>query len=175
MLAFKPFIRITILSLILTLLLIFLGVKYHWGDHLQTDSDTSIVLSIPDNNHIKTKTTLISTNNRNLFEPKIIKGNQNNSLLASMNKEQITEHCINLLSKEIKDSLSLELATVNCVVSNYQETFQNSNTELAIGINNTKSLFQQQCTHLYNKSSQYSILEKKLLIGICTSDRLNRS
>ena len=92
-----------------------------------------------------------------------------------MNKEQITEHCINLLSQSIKDTLTLELATVNCVVSNFQETFQNINSEPVKESINKKRVLQEQCRLEYNRSPQYSLLEKQLLIGICISDNLNRN
>ena len=98
------------------------------------------------------------------------------SLLDSMNKEQIAEQCLNLLRKEIKDPLILELATVNRVVNNHQETFQNAkelNDDIELRINKKKQLFNQQCRNKYKQSSQYSILEKQILEGICVSDKLN--
>jgi len=176
MLALKPIIRITILSVILTSLLIYLGVKYHWGDHLKINSDASIELSIPDKKDINTNIDVILTKNSNSFNPKIINKNTTNTLLDSMNKEQIAEQCLNLLRKEIKDPLILELATVNCVVSNHQETFQNAkelNDDTELRINKKKQLFNQQCRNKYKQSSQYSILEKQILESICVSDKLN--
>ena len=89
--------------------------------------------------------------------------------------KQITEHCSNLLSQNIKDALTLELATVNCVVSNFQETFQNINNDSETKNLSKKRSVQEQCRLQYNKSPQYSLLEKQLLIGICISDALNRT
>jgi len=176
MLALKPFIRISILSIILTSLLIYFGVRYHWGNHFHTKSDVSIELTLSDNKLLNTNINVVVANNSNLFNPEIIKNNKINTLLESMNKEQITEQCINLLSKELKDPLTLELATVNCVVSNHQEIFQNAkelNDDLEVGFNKKKLLFSQQCSNQYKQSQQYSILEKQLLLGICVSDKLN--
>ena len=162
--------------MILTSLLIYLGVKYHWGDHLKTVPDASIELSIPDKKLTDINIQIVEGNNSNFFDPEIVLNNTDSTLITSMNKEQITEHCINLLSKGLKDPLTLELATVNCVVSNYQPTFQNSkklNNDLEAGLKKKKLLFNQQCKQQYNQSSQNSMLEKQLLVGICVSDKLN--
>lgn len=176
MLALKPFIRITILSIILTFLLIYLGIKYHWVDHFKTNSDGSIELSLPDKKIVEPNVNADQANNSNLFDPEIIKNNTSDTVLISMNKEQITEHCINLMSKELKDPLLLELATVNCVMSNHQETFQEKkelSNNLKVKMNKNKLLFNQQCRNTFNQNTQASALEKQLLVGICVSDKLS--
>ncbi len=136
----------------------------------------SIELSIPDKIITSVNIQTAEENNSNSFNPEIVKNNTDSTLLISMNKGQITEHCINLLSKDLKDDLTLELATVNCVVSNFQQTFQNSrkhNNDLEAGLKKKRLLFNQQCKQQYNQSSQNSMLEKQLLMGICVSDKLN--
>ena len=176
MLAFKPFLRISILSIILTFLMIYLGVKYHWGDHFKKTSPISMELDIPAQNDAANNNRVVSNNDANSFDPKIVQGSSASSLIDSMNKEQINEYCINLLSKELKDTLSLELASVNCVLSNFQETFQNSNVQNnhnEVEIQNKKSLFKQECDQELTQSKKYTAIEKQLLIGICVSDRLN--
>lgn len=175
MLTLKPFIRITLLSLMLASLLIYLGIQYHWGDKLKETHDTSVELSLPDNKIVSTNDDVV-TDNSNLFNPEIVINNSADTFLSSMNKEQIAEQCLNLLSKELKEPLALELATVNCVMSNHQETFQNSqelNEKLKQEINNKKLLFSQQCKNQLKQTTQYSLLEKQLLLGICISDRFN--
>ncbi|MEH6455437.1 MAG: hypothetical protein V7749_03890 [Cocleimonas sp.] len=177
MFTLKPFIRITLLSLMLASLLIYLGIQYHWGDKLKETPKTSIEISLPDNKTVITDDVVV-INNSNLFNPEIVINNSKDTLLSSMNKEQIAEQCLNLLSKELKEPLTLELATVNCVMSNHQETFQNSkefNNQLKQEINNKKQLFSQECKNRLNQTSQYSLLENQLLLGICISDRLNNS
>jgi len=105
------------------------------------------------------------------FNPEIIEDN-NQSVLDSMTKGQIAEHCSSLLSKQINDSVTLELATVNCVMSNYQETFQNINEQdknsalAAQKKNKTKKYCARQIQH----NKQLTSIEKELLIGICVSD-----
>ena len=164
--------------MILTTLLIYLGVKYHWGDHFKPVPNGSVELSIPvkDQKFAKKEKIEISTNDQ--FNPEIEKNITGDTLLTSMNKEQITEQCINLMSKNSTsiDSLSLELATVNCVVSNHQETFQVSHklsNKLTEKFKSQYLLFKQRCNKQFLQNSSYSSLEKELLIGICVSDRLN--
>lgn len=170
---FKPFIRVTILSAILALLLIYLGINYHWGDYLKSAPKPSTVLPIPE------QTKIIETTDSNdsvvdSYNPEII-DSKGNALLDSMNKEQITEHCTNLLRKEIKDQITLELATVNCVMSNYQETFQNTITsEDALNSKQKRELvLKRQCRQQLGQPNQYSQVHRELLIGICVSDQMN--
>ncbi len=174
--SFKPFVRVTILSAILAGLLIYLGINYHWGNYLNIPEKQPSVLALPnqgepDKNDDTSTTTQLSNV---VYDPKIIEAEHSNSLLDSMNKEQITEHCINLLSEEISDSTMLELATVNCVMSNYQETFQNTKTEAELKAIQLKRLnLKQQCQRNFVQNTNQSLIHKDLLIGICVSDRLN--
>lgn len=172
----KPFVRITILSTILACLLIYLGIKYHWGDHLKTDKPVVIELSIPKKSaqQENTLTTEVKTINTNEFN--IIKDGETSTLISSMNKEQIAEQCIKLLSRTISDKLALELATVNCVVSNYQETFQDNTItdEQAKIAKSKKTILRKQCQQQYLPQKTYSAIESQLLIGMCVSDRFNQ-
>jgi len=172
MLSLKPFIRIIALSMILTSLLIYLGVKYHWGNQFNISEEHSLELKIPikvvtDNSDINVNKT------KNPYAPEIINNNVESTLISSMNKEQIAEQCINLLSKDIKDNIALELATVYCVVSNYQETYQTENSQNSAELQRMKVVFSKECKDQFNQSNQYSLVEKQLLIGICISDKLN--
>lgn len=172
----RPFVRVTLLSAILAALLIYLGINYHWGDYLKPTPETPVVLAIPEKDNENQLASLNSSlvNPPTQFSPQIVAPNNGNDLLDSMNKEQITEHCTNLLSNEIKEPLTLELATVNCVMSNYQETFQQEatieNTSKASQQN--RLILKQQCTNNYAQDSNYSLIHRELLIGICVSDRL---
>lgn len=172
MLSLKPFIRITFLSIILMSLLIYLGVKYHWGNQFKALEEQSLELKIPNkvvNENDDDKINKI----KDSFDLKIINNNPGSTLVSSMNKEQIAEQCINLLSRDINDAMTLELATVNCVASNYQETFQTQNIKNLSELQNKKSAFSEQCKRQFNTDTQYTVLEKQLLIGICISDKLN--
>ena len=122
MLFLKPIFRTVLLSMILASLIIYLGIKYHWSDYLKANK-SSIVSSLdippisnnsindPDiNNPILVKS--------ELFTPEIIPLSQNDDLISSMYKDQVELHCKSLLRKSIKNSDQLNLAVVNCSVSN---------------------------------------------------------
>jgi len=172
----KPFVRVTILSIILAFLLIYLGLNYHWGDYLKTEPKPSNVLPIPEKTQSDTETQNgLTETSENNFDPKILADKNNHSLLDSMNMDQIKGHCSNLLNKQISDPVTLELATVNCVMSNFQETFQNSeklDDEIIITLPKEIELT-KQCTRQFIQNKQYSLIEKELLIGICISDGMN--
>jgi len=174
--SFKPFIRVTILSAILALLIIFLGINYHWGDYLKPEPKPSTELSIPEKSYTNETVDKV-TSKIVVYNPEIVDSKIDNALLDSMNKEQIAEHCINLLSKNISDEVTLELATVNCVMSNYQETFQNSQSSAdELKSAQLKQLkLKRQCTSEYQQINQLSQIDRELLIGICVSDRMNLS
>lgn len=172
----KPFLRITLLSTILAGLLIYLGIKYHWGDHLKQSKPDVVELAIPESigKDEITKATIVEPET---FDLGIVKNSDTSStLLTSMNKEQMAEQCIKILSRTIKDELALELATANCVVSNYQETFQDNKItdEQAKQIEKRKIVFQNQCKQQYSQKNAFNPIESQLLIGICVSDRLTQ-
>ena len=175
MLFLKPIFRTILLSMILALLIIYLGIKYHWSDYLKPNKSNNISsLKIPPiSNNSKNN---INFNNHNsiqaeLFKPEIIPISQNNDLISSMNKNQVEIHCKSLLRKSITNSQQLNLAVVNCIVSNYQESLQTINDTSYI---QKKEKLRKACQQQFVNSYNYSNIEKQLLIGICTSDRLTQ-
>lgn len=161
--------------MILASLIIYLGIKYHWSDYLKADKSSNISsLEIPPistNSNNKP-----DFNNKNLLEPEtftpeIIPLAEDNDLISSMNKDQVELHCKSLLSKSIKNSDQLNLAIVNCIVSNYQESLQTINDMSYI---QKKEKFGQACQQQFVSNNNYSNLEKQLLVGICISDRLTQ-
>ena len=170
MIFFKPVARTIVLSTILAFLLMFLGIKYHWGDYLRITQSVSNELLIPD----KTENTIIDQVNlisvsQNKFTAEIVKGDRSFHLIEVMNKEQVTVQCMRLLSKTIVDNLLLDLAVANCVVSNYQEIIQDVAQR-----NSNYSRFIKKCNLEFNQQAEYSTLEKQLLVGICVSDNLTQ-
>ena len=164
--------------MILAGLLIFLGIKYHWGDHLTAENSTSVELTIPDAVEPDTDaTTKIDSDSNNENYDIVKNDNSASTLISSMNKEQIAEQCIKLLSQTISDDLALELATVNCVVSNYQETFENNtiSAEQAEQISKRTANLNEQCQLRLNQQNNFhTTIEYQLLTGICVSDLLNQ-
>jgi len=180
MLVIKPFIRVSILSMILASLLIYLGVKYHWGKRLNNNNNTSEVIAVTANsadNKSSPQNLLpenINQQESKAYNPEIVIDNSSNSVLQSMTKSQITAECVSLMSSRNSDPVMLELATLNCVISNYQETYvDQSTTNSEIIINNTnRDLYKQQCQDSYSSTtSNVSTIQNALLIGICISDK----
>ncbi len=161
--------------MILASLIIYLGIKYHWSDYLKANKSSNVSsLEIPPINNSSTNNQNI--NNRNSIEPEnftpeIIPLIQNNDLISSMNKDQVELHCKSLLRKSIKNSDQLNLAVVNCIVSNFQESLQTINDTSFL---QKKEIFRQTCQKQFVNNSNYSNIEKQLLVGICTSDRLTQ-
>lgn len=172
MLFLKPIIRTTFLSAILAFLLIFLGIKYHWGGYLKSKPQVTAELKIPEmpSLSLNQNEALSKSGNIQVFEPQIISEDKSLSLISSMNKGQIEEQCINLLSRSINDRLSLDLAVANCVVSNYQATLQNS--EELVETSEVKTSLIKLCGSEVSRLANHSLVEKQLLIGICVSDQL---
>jgi len=176
--SYKPFLRVTILSAILAGLLIYLGINYHWGNYLKIPPKQSSVLTLPDQ-EVSDKDDLNSisiTSIKSDYDPQIVEVESSNSLLDSMNKEQITENCVNFLSGEISDPSMLELAIVNCVMSNYQETFQNTKSEEELKAFQLERLnLKKQCMREYAQETNQPQIYTDLQVGICVSDRINAS
>lgn len=172
----KPFVRISVLSIILTFLLISLGVKYHWGDYFKKGPSASMELNIPDENKSAKNINAIEVKGANSYLPELVQESNSSSLIDSMNKEQITEHCINFLSRDIKNPLNLELASVNCVLSNFQETFQILNIkdkQSEVELTKKRLLLEQECVRSLIPNSKNTSIENQLAIGMCISDKLN--
>jgi len=164
--------------MILALLIIYLGIKYHWSDYLKPNKSKNIsTLEIPAiSNNITSKINKTNFNNHNLieaeiFKPEIIHLSQNNDLISSMNKDQVELHCKTLLRKSITNNEQLNLAVINCIVSNYQESLQTINDTSYL---KKKEKLRQTCQKQFVDTRNYSNIEKQLIIGICTSDRLTQ-
>ena len=174
---YKPVFRTTILSLILSLLLVYLGIKYQWGDYFNEKSPVYSELQIPQLDKSKydaIEAKYIAKVDEE-FVPEIVDADKSVSFVESMNKEQIIGICKNLLSKSIKDKLQLELAVTNCVMSNYQDSYQSVFTgDEAIKRNKLHQLATKKCRLGLGHLKTDTVIEKQLLIGICVSDGLSR-
>lgn len=153
------------------MLLIILGIKYHWGDFFSDNAKPVIELDIPE----KLKTINVKNNqdqSENTYSPEIIKGSKSESLVSGMNKEQVEKACSYLLIKTSKDDLLLELAIANCVVSNFQDSYQEASNNKSSETIKKKTYI--GCSRNINPLQQYSTMEKQLLIGICVSDSISQ-
>lgn len=175
MLLLKPIFRTIVLSIILASLVIYLGIKYHWSDYLKEYKSNNISsLKIPPQTNIINQNTIDENKNfgqEEIFTPDIMPVKQQDNLISSMNKDQVTYHCKSLLSKTIQNTDQLSLAMVNCIVSNYQETLQTINDSSYL---QKKQMIHKGCQKQFSHDRRYSSIEKQLLVGICTSDRLSQ-
>jgi predicted transcriptional regulator len=155
----------------------YLGIKYHWGDHFNKITPIYSELEIPQLD--KSKYDAIEVNHMDkadeVYVPEIVVEDKSVLFVESMNKKQVIEFCKDLLSKTIKDEIQLELAVTNCVVSNYQDSYQNSFTvDEAEKRKKLRQIATKKCSSELNHIKTDSEIEKQLLMGICVSDELSR-
>ena len=176
MLFLKPIFRTILLSVILTLLIIYLGIKYHWSDYLKADKANNIspliIPPISNDNLNNPQLSHINSLETEVFKPEIIPLNDplsdKGDMITSMTKDQVELHCKSLLNRSIKNNDQLSLAVVNCIVSNYQEPLQSVyETSYLRKKKRLRIACQKQFIH-----AKYSKIEKQLLIGMCISDKI---
>ena len=200
---FKPFIRTIILAGILFFLLVYLGMQYHWGETLKKSTSKppqkQLELSIPkaedlveepqdltvpiiDVEPLESDDALSEEENQNdeLFEPEIIKNGPTIALIDSMTKDQIAIQCQQLYNQSFNmaDDPSVDLLIGNCVVSNFQEPFEESIKTPQI-IQKEQQIKQRAISNcryqiLQPDNNGLSGIEKQLLIGICVSNQINQ-
>lgn len=208
----KPLLRTTILASILFFLLVYMGMKYHWGDALKRSTDKNaqqLELDIPsaeeltvepidsaipvidvepyDNTDDNIGDNADNMNNaddinanKDTFQPEIIKNGPAIALIDTMTKDQLALQCQQLYNKtlDMADDPSVELLIGNCVVSNYQEPFEESvKTPQMIQLEyQAKQRAISNCRYqiLQPKNDALSGIEKQLLIGICVSNQISQ-
>ncbi|HIP94582.1 MAG TPA: hypothetical protein EYH20_04520 [Leucothrix sp.] len=209
----KPFLRTILLASILFFLLVYMGMKYHWGDALKrTSSKTSqhLELNIPNAEEL-TVESLDSTvpiidvepydtedmaaesveaegvegdesidASKDIFQPEIIKNGPSIALIDAMTKDQLALQCQQLYFKTFKmaEDPSVELLVGNCVVSNYQEPFEESikTPQMIQEEQRLKQRAISNCQYqiLQPNNNALSGVEKQLLIGICVSNQVSQ-
>ncbi|MEE9326063.1 MAG: hypothetical protein V3U71_02130 [Cocleimonas sp.] len=177
----KPVVFTILFAILLFIVLVLLGVKYHWtGFSFKSDSGVK-TLSIPEE---KLKSTINMPENSlkpvveaDVFTPEILNGNSKvNSLVESMTKQQIKNSCQELMRKVMVNDPTVDLAIINCVVSNFQEVFENnnnqekSNEEQILELSKQEIDIKEQCIQENMYLEDFSLLQKQLLTGICISD-----
>ena len=183
----KPLIRTTILAGILFFLLVYLGMKYHWGDALKrADNPKNTELVIPPQKTVpvlleNSESAIISeAGGAGNFQPKILKDAPKDTLLGAMTKDQIALHCQQFYSESlgINAEEGIDLLIGNCVVSNYQEPFevsmktpQNIQQDLSKKLQATNNC-RRQILQMYDNT--LSGVETQLAIGICVSNQISQ-
>jgi len=172
----KSFIKTALISIILFFSLVFLGMKYHWIGFFQTGNNQDMTLSIPDlpvspelaNNGVEEEKI------EGDFQPEIIPTLSSDSLIENMTKNQVEENCLQLYQEET-DELLLELAVGNCVLSNFNDPYQELSEERGTASNNRQKQTHKKniintCSQKVDEMSYNNEIERQLLIGICLSN-----
>ena len=176
MTSLKPFLKALLISSAIFLLVVFLGIKYHWVKVLQHKNDKQISLQLPDN-----QTEIASPPPELLqedeFQPEIINQQLIQSKLSNMTKEQITIGCQRLFKTALNEGQK-ELLIGNCVVSNYQESIQ-AISNIGSTVNRQKLTQKQNAqkncqNQITRQQKNLKPLENELLLGICVSNQMNR-
>lgn len=182
------------LASILFFLLVYLGMKYHWGDTIKKlDSTQQIELKLPEMKMPPFNSTTprimddglgdatVFSKETKKFQPAIINNPPALSMVDGMTKEQITLQCRKLYHQSlgISNDPNSALLIGNCVVNNYQEPFQNNSVRTAKMIEKNKhvklraiNLCRQRIIHTQNNG--FSGIEKQLLVGICVSNQISQ-
>lgn len=211
---FKPLLRTIILASILFIMLVYLGIKYHWGDALKNisekkDAGKQIELNIPDQEQpastdadIVADETADETANETAnetadetadeneqindpeesFQPEILKNTIATSLIDAMTKDQIALECQQLYNQSLGmlDDPSVDLLIGNCVVSNYQEPFEDNGIKTPQMIQQEeqrklKAVYNCRYQILQSGDNELTDIQKQLLIGICVSNQLSQT
>ncbi len=173
----KPFIKTLLISALLFFALVFLGMKYHWIGFFQTKNDKNIELAIPEvapppdvaNNGVEEEIV------EGEFQPEIIVTQESGTLVENMTKEQVEKSCQQLYQAE-SDMTLLELAIGDCVLSNFNDPYQEVNFEgNASSTNNRQKLIQKRnilnkCQQKIDQMAYNNEVERQLLMGVCASN-----
>ncbi len=167
---FKPILKTLLLSALGFFLLVVLGMKYHWVDFLKSPkSDVELILP-------QSPATLkaIEKSSEASFPLEIIHSTKQ-PITANMSKQQILAGCLQLYSKlGVSDDTMIDVIAGDCVVSNYQETIQNTSVQkkTPAQIQQRRTL-EYRCHQQVKGDARLTPVEKQLLWGVCVSDGLS--
>lgn len=198
----KPFLRTIILASILFFLLVYLGMQYHWGERLKRSTlkkpQDQLELNIPNTEDLTVESQDLSipiidvepyepedaaneeeNQNDELFQPEIIKNGPTIALIDAMTKDQIAIQCQQLYNKSFNmaGDPNVDLLIGNCVVSNFQEPFE-ENIKTPQIIQQEQQIKQRAISNcryqiLQPNNDELTSIEKQLLVGICVSNQIN--
>ena len=172
----KHLLRTILLSILLFLILIFLGLKYHWVSYLHTEKvELKKTLELPENEQSFSQSNVIQVEEVELFEPEIVEITKDSVPLENMTKAQVIDACGSLYDKTSGDGTLKEIFVGNCVVSNYQESYQEINIEQKQDDalhQKKREQARRKCLQQQPQTGQFDSLDSLLLIGICISNLL---
>lgn len=108
--------------------------KYHWVDLLRNNNNQNIQLTIPQQVTESNESTVNHSHHQNntesAFQPIVLNNNNNdNNELSSMTKQQVIDYC-SAHFQHLNQSDQQALAIGSCVVTNYQDTYQEITSEV---------------------------------------------
>lgn len=181
----KPFFKTIIFASFSFLLIVILGMKYHWVSLVFDENTKSeeLISNEQLSNLVASKKPSIDTlmlsqahaaSNEQpvIFEPIIIDQKIEFPALKNMTKTQLTEKCRQLFFKLYNHSNQDKIFIGNCVISNFHEVFQETPVEHLIDAKNIETQrikADEFCRAQQNNKQNLLWIEKELLIGICIS------
>ncbi len=120
-----------VISAMVFLTVVFLGMKYHWVEAFMRDNKSFTELKIPESS----EEVKAFSNDPGIVSPgadgdtraeitALIEHRSNSSPLANMTKKQVLEYCQNRFRTQGFSDDAMIVAVGNCVVTNYQEPYQ---------------------------------------------------
>ena len=167
----KPLLKTLLLSILVFGLIVILGMKFQWVEYLKGTDKKNIELRLPEDitPRLTAKDGLTAKDD---FHLEIIRSDQQ-PITANMTKEQITSGCQQLYNKMgMQNNELIDMVVGDCVVSNYQETIQDTN-QLTLRRQDQSSI-EKMCLQKSNAYTQFSTIERQLLFGVCVSDGTNQ-
>ena len=172
----KQIILFSLISSLLFLMLVYLGMHYHWVDVLNSNDNDQTILPIPPIQPSANKLNSSSDEEgvgQTLphFKPVIIPADQNKSLLATLTKGQISQHCLSIFNKLHNTRDTQELFIADCVLSNYKEPIQTYQEDQTSAQNQLDQSIRKKCQMSSGSNTdKLSFVEKELLVGMCLSN-----
>ena len=169
---FKPIFKTLLLSVFCFVLLVALGMKYHWVDLLDS-SKSDIELILPQSSPaLETRARKVVSEPS--FPLEIIHSTKQ-PITANMSKQQILEGCLQLYNKiGLTNDTMIDVIVGDCVVSNYQETIQDTSVRKKSPEQvQQRRTIEHHCYQQVNNDARFTAIEKQLLWGVCVSDSLS--
>lgn len=127
-----------IISMILFFGMVSMGMKYHWVDKINNNNNTQNVdLKIPQQVVNDEQTTHFQSKQPLDFKPVVLQHdlNNNHSSFSTMTKQQVIDYCTAHVQKSTLANEQMTLAIGDCVVTRYQDPYQEVNGEVSSTLN----------------------------------------
>jgi len=120
-----------------------MGMKYHWVDKVNSSDTQNVSLEIPQKVANDVQTRHYQTKQSLDFQPVVLQHDSNNthSSFSTMTKQQVIDYCTAQFQNNAQAKKSthphqeMTLAIGDCVVSRYQDPYQEVNGEVSSTLN----------------------------------------